>query len=609
MKEKVIVLVGQPNTGKSSWMNQLCGSEVLTGNWSGVTVEKSESWVQYQGNTYHFVDLPGIHGFTQQSDEERITESYLMNENVDCIVQILDSCHMESSLSLTMECRKLQIPMICLLNFKDEAQRFHIHIDEQSLSRRLSIPAIWCSSFTNEYNEVIMNMIQKQTYNTVQYRPLLNPDSDRIFDELLKWNDMKQAIQIFDELYSERSIIEKQRAIESCLKYVKGDLTKQNQKILNIDKFLLGNIVGRLVLTFSLLIVFYLAILIGSWISNIIQLFFLFIDSLVNFDLISNNLFLSFINDVIFAGVGSLIGLIPQLVAFHFVFAIYEESGLMSRISLMMDHTMRCFQLTGKSLITFIIAHGCNVPAIIHSTSLENESIRKKTALLVPFCSCTARLPVYLYFINTLFQTKGLIVCFLLYGAGWIIVLLLSIMIESFSSCKLPEPSIIELVPYRICSLDLIVKKTWNQMKHYLSKILHVMFLCLSVIWILMNFPQQGMNSIFIQFSKLLSVLFIPLEFGKHWIYTAALIPGVIAKEASAAALAMLIEMSGSTLSTDLSLNLTYLIFVALFIPCIMTLHTIHQKYGIKWMFVSICFSFTVSYSISWLLRQFIMFF
>ena len=152
MKEKVIVLVGQPNTGKSSWMNQLCGSEVLTGNWSGVTVEKSESWIQYQGNTYHFVDLPGIQGFTKQNDEERITESYLMNEKIDCIVQILDSCHIESSLSLTLECRKLQIPMICLLNFKDEAEKFHIHIDDQALSRRLSIPVIWCSSLTNEYN-------------------------------------------------------------------------------------------------------------------------------------------------------------------------------------------------------------------------------------------------------------------------------------------------------------------------------------------------------------------------------------------------------------------------------------------------------------------------
>ncbi|MBQ7888131.1 MAG: ferrous iron transport protein B [Erysipelotrichaceae bacterium] len=609
MKEKIIVLVGQPNTGKSSWMNQLCGSEVLTGNWSGVTVEKSESWIQYQGNTYHFVDLPGIQGFTKQNDEERITESYLMNEKIDCIVQILDSCHIESSLSLTLECRKLQIPMICLLNFKDEAEKFHIHIDEQALSRRLSIPVIWCSSLTNEYNELIMSMIQKQAFNTVLYRPLLNPDSDRIFDDLLKWNDMKQAILIFDELYSEQSNIEKQNVIESCLKYVKGNLSKQNQKIINIDKFLLGNIVGRFVLIFSILIVFYLAILTGAWISNLIHNLFLFFASLVNVNLIRNDLLSSFVNGVVFAGVGSLIGLIPQLFAFHFVFSIYEESGLMSRVSLMMDHIMRCFQLTGKSLISFIIAHGCNVPAIIHTTSLENEGIRKKTALLVPFCSCTARLPVYLYFADTLFQKKGIILCFALYSAGWIIVLMLSIMIEKFGSCKLLEPEIIELVPYRLCSFHLILKKTWNRIKHYLYKIIRVMFLCLSVIWILMNYPQKGMNSIFIQFSKILSILFIPLGFGKYWIYTAALIPGLIAKEASAATLAMLIEISGSNLSTDLSLNFTYLLFIALFIPCLMTLHTIYQKYGIKWMFVSICFSFTVSYCVSWMLRQFIMFF
>jgi len=605
---KVIAFAGEPNTGKSSWINKLAKSKLMTGNWSGVTVEKKEALLLWKQIELHLVDLPGLTGFHGQTDEERITETYLQKEHPDCIVMVMDGCHLKSSLRLCIKIRNFQIPMVGLINFKDEADKNGIHIELEKLSRRLSIPVMYGSSFDDEIREEVLDQIIRQSNKQVTYRPLLNPMADRIFEQYARFHPMKQAIELFEEHHADTALDELESAVNSCMRYCTGNLKQSNDKTIKMDTFLLQK--GKGVFLCALLSMFYLMLFAGLKLSEGCTFFSEFVFRVL-LDVFSSALPESislYCEYVLLSGLGTLFGFVPLLFVLHLFHAVIEESGLMARIALLMDHIMRMFHLTGKSFLSFLIAHGCNVPAVIHSTSLENEAIRKKTALLIPFCCCSARFAVLISFVNLIFRKKKMILLLIGYSAGLFVILVLSLCMNWIKNFQVPSQTIIQLPSYRALQWKTLFMKTGYQCLDYIQKIVYVLFLTLSGLWFLMNIEIHG-TSLIESFSKSVSFLFAPLGFGKHWIYIASLFPGLIAKEASFGALMMLQGLSNASLSSEYSINLSYLIYLMTTVPCIMTLSALKQRYGRAFAVKSGLLSLCISTVFTWMLYQFIILF
>ena len=605
---KTIIFAGLPNTGKSSWINKLSGSHLSTGNWNGVTVEKHEAELTYQNETYKLIDLPGITGFHHRSDEERIAEDVLLHESIDCIVFVMDACHMKTSLRLFMELRKFQIPLILLINFKDEALANEIHIDTEKLFRRLSCPIVYGTALNSEHCSKLFHLIQKQSNIQVSYRPLLNPEADRIFEKYAKFHSMKNAIELFERHHAELSDEEKEAAVDSCMRFVSGNMKKTYQKTLKLDRLILCSFPGRILFLSLTLFLFLCLICLGMQLSEVLNLLFdVLIESgkgLFGF----SELMDSFVNDVLFSGMKSLIGFVPILMSLSLFHVLIEESGLLARICVVMDGWMRCFGLTGKSFLCFLTAHGCNVPAVIQSTSLEDAPIRKKTALLVPFCSCSARFAVMISFVNLMFEKNRFLVFCICYGLGLFLIFVFSLVLELFHEFKISPPDLIEMPCYRRVNLKILWKKMILSSKDYLKKVVKVLLFTLSVIWLFMHVPFYGIT-LYQWISILLSRLYVPLGFGKYWGYAASLLPGFIAKEAAFGTLVMIQKTSSDAVSSLVSTNFVFLVYLLTTIPCILTLFAQRERYGLRFACMSALFSFSASYVLCWMLVQFIMFF
>ena len=598
---------GLPNTGKSSWINKLSNSSFSTGNWNGVTVQKHEAVVIKDHHEIRLIDLPGIYGFHQASDEERITEAALHDESIDCLIQVMDACHMRSSLNLFMELRNFQIPMIVLINFQDEANKNHISIDVHKLSKRLSVPVFYGSASNHLLKEEILNQIENSSSMQVCYRPLLNPEADRIFEQYMKFHNIKKAIELFRCHHTEIAETEQERAVESCIRFVQGNMKNTYEKTICIDRLYLHSTFGKICFLFIVMTLFIVMIITGlflsDWLSEIFNDLIRFLLSLSHF----NDLVKSYIEHVIISGIGALVGFFPILMCLSLFHHFLLESGIMARLTLISDVLMRNFGLTGKSFLCFLLAHGCNVPAVISSTSLENEGIRKKTALLTPFCLCSARFAVLLAFARLMFRDHLAAIVVVIYGISLWVIVMISLILSKFKTFQIDEMDFIELPAYRKVNLSIMMKKTIHSSKEYIQKIVVFLLLILSAIWVAMNVSIEGV-SLYESISKLISLMFVPLKFGRWWGYAAALIPGFIAKEATFGILMMLMENT-QALSSDPSVNLIFLVYFMLTMPCIMTLSSQKQYYGYKFMIQSAFLSLVSSYLLCFLMVQFIMLF
>ncbi len=605
---KTIAFVGNPNTGKSRWINKLANSRLSVGNWNVVTVEKNEAFITWNREKLHLIDLPGITGFHKQSDEEKITEDYLYNQSIDCIVMVLDGCHMKSSLRLCLDVRLLQIPLVCLINFKDEAINNGIHIDSQMIAKRLSIPVVYGSSTNDDNKEELLNHIVEQSVKQVQYRPLLNPEADKVFEQYASSHSLKESIALFEKNHYDLAANEKEAAVQSCMKFCRGDLHKAVQTTLAIDKIILNK--GKTVFLAGIFSFFFVLLYCGLTLSEfIVHLFEQFSAlGLIWLNQQIPEILVLFLKDVVFSGIGTLLGFVPLLFLLYFYQAVLQESGLMARCWLLMDHWMRMFHLTGKSFLCFLLAHGCNVPAVVHSTSLENESIRKKTALLLPFCLCSARFAVLISFVQLIFKKNTVLFLLIGYGTGILILLVLSLVMSFKKEYHCPRQQMIQLPVYRQIQWKLLLKKSFEQCKDYIQKIFRLLFTVLSVLWLMMQI-QWNECSLYEFVIRKISLLFLPLGFGHYWIYTASLVPGFFAKEASIGSLMMIQSASNIGLSTDAAINLSYLVYLLTTVPCIMTLQAQKQRYGTFFALKSAALSFVASYVVTLMLYQFIILF
>lgn len=693
-----IAFAGNPNVGKSAWINALSNADFKVGNWPGVTVEKKEAFVFWGDDTFHIVDLPGTYSLENSSNEEQVSAKYLREEKVDLIVNVVDATNLSRNLLLTLCLRDLQIPMLLIFNFMDEVDKYHIHIDIQKLSRRLQIPILPYSAFDKAHYHVVKEAIQKQVTKKVFYYPLYDTRDIEIYVQIYQYMeahlpmhmehtekflhtlcvryldedaltikqldvagyDMQHLQDLRKSLTKDRIVQHRYNILSSFMQYVEEDPHRRYAKSRKIDAYLLhkwwGLPIFFLLFTILLLVVFQASAPFNE-----------FIDFLVH-DVITKyaqaamqwlpKTMQSFILQGVVAGVGGVLVFIPLMAFLYFMLSIVEESGYMSRIAFLLDRFMSIFHLSGKSFVSLLLGFGCNVPAMYATRTLDNDRQRKLTALLIPFMSCGARLPVYVLFAAAFFPTKAPLMIMSIYGIGILLAFVFALLFSKYEQFKDDDVFVLELPPYRLPSLRVVLHKVKEEVKGYVKKATGIVLLAMVVLWGLSYFPNGKMEDSYIaQFSKSTAPIFEPLGFGNRWECVASLPGGIIAKETIVGFLdtilstpdvhenvvinpladvkEIVLQAKDACLKSIMSLvqiqvNLkpesqsqvahiqglwqdekaslrafSFMVYVLLSIPCIMTLQALYHEYGKRLLCVSLLSMLLLPYIVSLFIFQF----
>lgn len=576
-----VALLGNPNVGKTTLYNALTGSNQYVGNWPGVTVDKKEGFFE----DVKVVDLPGIYAMDTFSNEEKVSKKFLEEGDVDVILNIVDASNLNRNLYLTTQLKKFDKPIILALNMIDICDSKGIVIDYEKLKKELNV-------------EVIPIIAGK------------NIGIDKIKDRL-KDGNFKKDNEI--NKYDFKSEKEAYEFIEKILnKCVTENLKNKETFTEKLDKYVLHPVLAYPIFILLMALMFQLTF---SWVGQPISdlLSDLLDNSLIPFisELLSNNSpwFRSLIVDGIVAGVGGILVLLPIILVLFICITLLEDSGYMARVAFMMDKLMRKMGLSGKAFIPMIIGFGCSVPAIMTARTLESEKDRKLTALLVPFMSCNARLPVYTVFAAVFFTNhRGLVVASL-YLLGIVVAFLLGILLKNTYFKKDEEPFIIEIPEYKMPKFSSVLNVTADKALEFLKKAGTLIFAMSVVIWVLSNFNLSGMveevnDSILASIGNVIAPIFKPLGFG-NWQSAVALLSGLLAKETVLSSMEVIFSGNLQTVLTAYFNSLTaysFLAFILLYTPCISTVGTMKKEYGGKLTVFSVFFQFVVAWVVSFLI-------
>ena len=576
-----VALLGNPNVGKTTLYNALTGSNQYVGNWPGVTVDKKEGFFE----DVKVVDLPGIYAMDTFSNEEKVSKKFLEEGDVDVILNIVDASNLNRNLYLTTQLKKFDKPIILALNMIDICDSKGIVIDYEKLKKELNV-------------EVIPIIAGK------------NIGIDKIKDRL-KDGNFKKDNEI--NKYDFKSEKEAYEFIEKILnKCVTENLKNKETFTEKLDKYVLHPVLAYPIFILLMALMFQLTF---SWVGQPISdlLSDLLDNSLIPFisELLSNNSpwFRSLIVDGIVAGVGGILVLLPIILVLFICITLLEDSGYMARVAFMMDKLMRKMGLSGKAFIPMIIGFGCSVPAIMTARTLESEKDRKLTALLVPFMSCNARLPVYTVFAAVFFTNhRGLVVASL-YLLGIVVAFLLGILLKNTYFKKDEEPFIIEIPEYKMPKFSSVLNVTADKALEFLKKAGTLIFAMSVVIWVLSNFNLSGMveevnDSILASIGNVIAPIFKPLGFG-NWQSAVALLSGLLAKETVLSSMEVIFSGNLQTVLTAHFNSLTaysFLAFILLYTPCISTVGTMKKEYGGKLTIFSVFFQLTVAWIVSFLI-------
>ncbi len=570
-----VALFGNPNVGKTTVFNLLTGSNQYVGNWPGVTIEKKEGYLK---DDIKIVDLPGIYAMDTFSNEEKVSKSFLENDDVDVILNIVDASNLSRNLYLTTQLMKYNKPIILLLNMLDLAESKGIKIDYDELAEELGIQIVPIiakrKSGTQNIEQTIRNSVDLKTSYT-------------------------------EDFGTESETYEK---IDSILTKCTIDDSKDKKSITDrIDNFVLNPILAYPIFIGILFLLFKFTF---DWVGGPLQdlsttLIENYIIAPVDGLLANSSVwFRSLIVDGILGSLGGTLPFFPLIFILFLGISLFEDSGYMSRAAFLMDKIMSKVGLSGKAFIPMVMGMGCASPAIMATRTLESEKDRKITALISPLMTCGAKLPIYALFIKIFFKDNAAIVTTSLYLLGIVVAILVALILNKTVYKTELEPFVLELPEYRIPTLDALLKNAWNKSKGFLYKVVTVMFFMSVVIWAMSSFNFGGftedINVSFLSYlGKALAPIFAPLGFA-DWRISVALITGLGAKEVVVNTLLILFGNLNAGLAGVFTVvtAYTFLVFCALYTPCIATLATMRKEYGNKMMFASLLYQFGLAWII-----------
>ena len=575
-----VALFGNPNVGKTTIFNLLTGSNQYVGNWPGVTIEKKEG---YLNKDIKIVDLPGIYAMDTFSNEEKVSKSFLENEDVDVILNIVDASNLSRNLYLTTQIMKYNKPIILLLNMLDLADSKDIKIDYDKLADELGIQ--------------IVPIIAKKKSGTENIEQVIR-------------NSVNLKTNYIEDFGNESQTYKK---IDSILDRCTIDNSKNKKTITDkIDNIVLNPILAYPIFIGILFLLFRFTF---DWVGGPLQdlsteLIENYIIAPVDGLLVhSSAWFRSLIVDGILGSLGGTLPFFPLIFVLFLGISLFEDSGYMSRAAFLMDKIMSKVGLSGKAFIPMVMGMGCASPAIMATRTLESEKDRKITALIAPLMTCGAKLPIYALFIRIFFKKNAAIVTTSLYLLGIVVAILVALILNKTVYKTELEPFVLELPEYRVPTLNALLKNAWNKSKGFLYKVVTVMFFMSVLIWAMSSFNFGGftedINTSFLAYlGKLMTPIFAPLGFA-DWRISVALITGLGAKEVVVNTILILFGNLNSGIAVVFTVvtAYTFLVFCALYTPCIATLATMRKEYGNKMMLASLLYQFGVAWIVGFVVN------
>ena len=645
-------LVGNQNCGKTTLFNQLTGSKQHIGNFPGVTVEQKSGYLL--GNKdVTVVDLPGIYSLTPYSIEEIVTRDYIFNQKPDCIINIIDATNLERNLYLTIQLLEMEIPFVMALNMMDEVRLNGTSIDVKKLSEELGVPVVPISASKNEgvselaevalgrakvknsaYHDLCDGAVHKAVHSLAhlleenaekcgfppKYAAIKVIENDKSIIDKLKLDERQldiighivEDMEIACDTDREAAIVDmRYDYIEAlCAKVVlkKGQNVNQ-EKSMKLDRILTHKIWAIPIFLCVMLAVFFLSFsLVGKWLSDLLTLGIDWLTGVVDGALTSAGIsewLHSLLIDGVFNGVGSVLSFVPTIMVLFFLLSILEDSGYMARVAFVMDKLLRKIGLSGKSFVPMLIGFGCSVPGILAARTVSSERDRKMTVLLVPFMSCSAKLPIYSLITMAFFPRYQALVMLGVYVLSLVVGVLYGLLLKVTVFKGNPVPFVMELPNYRWPSLKTLLRNSWEKGKSFIRKAFTVIFVATLVIWFLQsvdtsfNFTSDSSVSILAEIGRFLSPVFAPLGLG-DWRLTTSIITGLTAKEAVVSTLAVLFGVASESLSAVLSAAFSplqgfcFLAFVVLYMPCVAAVAAVRKELGSGWKAVLAMFSQTV---------------
>ena len=628
----IFALVGNQNCGKTTLFNQMTGSNQHVGNFPGVTVEQKVGAVRGQKNC-KVVDLPGIYSLRPYTDEEIVTRNFILNEQPDAIINIVDATNIERNLYLTLQLIAMRIPMVLALNMMDEVRNNGGSVDTEKLSKLIGIPVVPISAIRNEgvseLTGVAVDIARRRqipkvydfcpagpvhrcihsVYHIIEdhalscrmparFAAIKFIEGDPIVREVLDLhqNDLDAIehtiVQMEEDCGLDRNAAMadmRYNFIEGVCReaVVKARESREHRRSVSIDRILTGKYTALPVFALIMLSIFYLTFnVIGSFLSDLLAMAIDGFAALVDTALTAyglNPVVHSLIIDGVFAGVGGVLSFLPIIVTLFFFLSILEDTGYMARIAFVMDKLLRRIGLSGRSIVPMLIGFGCTVPAVMATRTLSSERDRKLTILLTPFMSCSAKIPIYGFFTAAFFAEYQALVMMGLYVFGILVGIGCAAILNRTAYRGNPVPFVMELPNYRFPSVRSVLQLMWDKAKDFLQRAFTVIFVATIAIWFLQTFDVRfnvvadSAESLLASVGGLIAPIFAPLGFG-DWRVSTALITGFIAKESVVSTLEIL--MGGSTLTSLFTLRsaISCLVFTLLYTPCVAAISAVRRE-------------------------------
>ena len=593
-REMTIGFIGNPNCGKTTLFNAYTGANLKVANWPGVTVEKVEGAVKDHDLNIHLVDLPGTYSLTSYTMEEMVARRFILSDEVDVIINVVDASSLERSLYLTLQLLELGKPVVMALNMMDIVEKRGMEIDLHRLPEMLGIPVIPVSARQRRGLDVLLHAaihhkdstgpdrlihehktVSQHRHNhhaeyAMVYSDEIEDKIDMIIPELknrypdlknYRWHALKllegdkeitekypvDLPQVLDRSYESDIINQKYDFIGEIIREVL--LYKERQDVLTekADRLLTSKVWGIPVFLMIMAVTFFLTFTVGDWLKGYLELAISWLFDAAASGLTAikaGDILTSLVVDGIIGGVGTIVTFLPNILILFLCLALLEDSGYMARVAYVMEGIMSRLGLSGKAFIPMLLGFGCTVPAIMASRALENRRDRFKVMLVTPFMSCNARLTIYILFSEMFFPDNAMVVAYSMYLIGIVVAIVVSAFIHLLDRKKSVNYLMIELPEYKLPDTHTVAIYVWEKVKDYLGKAGTTIFLATLIIWALLNFGPQGYTpdmtgSFGAVIGKWLTPFFIPIGLG-FWQIAVALIAGISAKEVVVSSCAVL---------------------------------------------------------------------